>query len=147
MNISALTPEVFFNSLNKNTMHLVEEFYEEKMEFIDPLVHLQGREQMKKYYQNQYERVKSIRFEFSGSFEKDGAQVVLWKMYLQHPSLKDGEEIVTEGVSHFKYNPQTKKVIYHRDFFDLGEYIYENVPVIGFLVKKVKEVAAKESLR
>lgn len=147
MNGMALTPQEFFNSLNKNSMHLVDEFYEEKMQFIDPLVNLEGRDRMKTYYKNQYEKVKSIRFEFSESFEKSGTQVIMWKMFLEHPSLKSGQPVVLDGVSHFRFNLETKKCVYHRDFFDLGEYIYENIPVMGYLVKKVKEVAAKESLK
>ena len=57
--------EKFFNGLNKDTMHLVDDFYDEEIEFADPLVSLKGRERMRAYYQELYNNVTSIEFKFS----------------------------------------------------------------------------------
>jgi hypothetical protein len=42
------------------------------------------------------------------------------------------------GNSHIVFNEENL-VSYHRDYFDMGEFIYDHVPVLNFVVKKVKE--------
>jgi hypothetical protein len=34
-------------------------------------------------------------------------------------------------------------IIYHKDYYDLGEMVYEHVPILGFIIKKIKGKLAK----
>ncbi len=34
-------------------------------------------------------------------------------------------------------------IIYHKDYYDLGEMVYEHVPILGFVIKKIKGKLAK----
>ncbi len=62
-------------------------------------------------------------------------------MYLKAPSLNSGREITVDGVSLITFRGAEGKVISHRDYFDMGEFIYERVPilssVIGFIKNKM----------
>ncbi len=59
-------------------------------------------------------------------------------MHLSHKRLNGGKPITLDGNSVITLDPQTKQAIYHRDYFDLGEFIYEQVPVLGFVIRKLK---------
>lgn len=135
---SVPTVQEFFNGLNKDTMPLVEQFYAPNTHFLDPVVDLKGSAAVRKYYENLYENVISIRFEFASEVTQGDEKVATWTMILRHKRLRGGDEIRVIGNSHFKFDPQTGQAIYHRDYFDMGEFIYEGLPVVGRVIRYVK---------
>ncbi|HDY7901818.1 TPA: nuclear transport factor 2 family protein, partial [Vibrio vulnificus] len=50
---------------------------------------------------------------------------------------KKGACVEVKGVSHLKF--EAGKVIYHRDYFDLGEMLYENLPLLGGIIRAIKQ--------
>ena len=129
----------FFNLANFSNMKaLCKIFYHPNLIFKDPLGTIKGREEMIKYYLNLYQNVIDIRFEFKDSTSNNNSHMLSWIMYLKSKSLKSGEEIKLEGVSHLKFDPKTNLVTYHRDYFDMGAFIYEHIPVVGSLIRYIK---------
>lgn len=126
-----------FENLNKDSMHLIPEFYAEDVQFVDPIGEIKGSKNITKYYENMYKNVKTIKFEFSNFVESGDMVVGVWKMTLVTDKLNGGEPIAVDGNSVIKF--KDGKAIYHRDYFDMGAFVYENVPVLGFVVKKIKE--------
>lgn len=126
-----------FNTLNKDNLSMVvDEFYHEDLVFADPVENIKGREEMKKYYSNMYKNVKEIKFDFSEMVSEGDTVVGVWVMTLKTDSLNDGKPFSVEGTSHIKF--KDGKAIYHRDYFDMGAFIYERIPVVGWMVRKVK---------
>lgn len=128
-----------FNELNKNTLNILDGFYHPDLQFEDPLGKIQGLPSMKAYYANMYKSVKSIRFEFSKIVHEGDNYVGFWRMYLAAPVLNGGEEYWVEGNSDIRWDPKTNLVIYHRDYFDMGAFIYEQLPVLKTILKQVKK--------
>lgn len=126
-----------FEKLNKDTLHLIPEFYDANVEFHDPVGMVKGTEKITAYYKNMYQNVKTIKFDFSQFIESEDMVVGVWKMTLVTDKLNGGEPIVVDGNSVIKF--KNRKAIYHRDYFDMGAFAYENIPVLGFIVKKIKE--------
>jgi hypothetical protein len=62
---------------------------------------------------------------------------MVWKMYLKASGLKGGEEIILNGGSLIKFNDKGL-VSYHRDYFDMGEFIYEHIPGLSWIISIVK---------
>jgi hypothetical protein len=134
--------EVFFNGLNSNSMDSVQRFYAQDTHFIDSVTEIRGAKAMQNYYEGLYRNVKSIRFEFDPAIERDSECVLFWRMFLKHQSLKGGQEIMVSGASHLRFNP-AGQATYHRDYFDLGSMIYEQIPGLGLIIRKIKERLAK----
>jgi len=127
-----------FNTLNKdNVSEVVDQFYHEEVEFSDPVEKIKGRDGIKKYYGNMYKNVKEIRFDFSEMVSQGDTVVGVWVMTLKTDSLNGGESFQVEGNSVIRF--KDGKAIYHRDYFDMGAFIYEKIPVVGWLVRKVKD--------
>jgi hypothetical protein len=59
-------------------------------------------------------------------------------MRLKSENLKGGDEVKLDGVSHITFAKDQDLVIFHRDYFDMGEFIYENIPLFGGVVKFIK---------
>jgi limonene-1,2-epoxide hydrolase len=130
--------QFFFEKLSKDNMSLVEDFYHPLVDFTDPIGHIKGSEKIKAYYGNMYKNVKSINFKFTNFHEAGDTVVAIWTMTLETEQLNGGTPYSVAGNSVIKFD-EAGKVIYHRDYFDMGAFIYERLPVLGFVIKKIKK--------
>ncbi|MEY4631750.1 MAG: hypothetical protein RIQ81_1870 [Pseudomonadota bacterium] len=131
----------FFNAVSKvNIKQQCELFYDKAAVFEDPMVHLEGREQLVSYYSRLYDNVVEIRFDVSSEICVGEETFARWTMHLKHKKLKGGEPVVVDGCSFVR--SRDGKAVYHRDYFDLGSMLYENLPLFGTLTRLVRGVAA-----
>ena len=132
----ALTHKIF-NELRDNNLEILDNYYHPDAFFVDPIGSHQGIADIKKYYGNVYQGVEEVSFEFKSEIGSNNKYFFPWVMKLKTPKLNDGKmfEVIGGSEIHFKDG----LVIYHRDYFDMGEFIYERISVIGFIVKKIKE--------
>lgn len=128
----------FFNAFNKDNIDLADQFYAEDIVFEDPIVQIKGLKDLKKYYAGMYKNVISIRFDFHDVITEGDRQVGVWTMHLRAKNLNGGEEVAVKGTSHVVY--KDGKAIYHRDYFDMGAFLYEHIPVLGTVIRKLKEL-------
>jgi len=70
------------------------------------------------------------------TFVKNQEAMVLWEMTFAHPQLNKGKSILVPGNSHIKFD---HKIYYHRDYFDTTSMLYEYIPLLGFIIKKIKQ--------
>jgi hypothetical protein len=84
-----------------------------------------------------YQNVKSIKFDFTEFHEAGNHVTAIWKMTLETDKLNGGEPFSVDGNSVIKFD-ENGKAVYHRDYFDMGAFIYERIPVVGFVIKKIK---------
>lgn len=129
--------EKIFNDLTIEKMELLKNFYAQDIKFNDPLTSISGLETLTAYYANLYKNVKKIEFIFHDAIVNDNNIMVTWTMNYEVDSLNDGNVISVIGNSHIKFNEQGLAV-YHRDYFDVAQMVYEYVPVLGWVIKKVK---------
>ncbi len=134
----AIATEKAFNSLNKNTIDGLDQFYESSAHFRDPISDVYGLPEIKKYYAHVYDKVRSIRFEFQSITREGAILTAVWKMYVSHPSIQDGREITLDGISLIEFNLATHKVVSHRDYYDVGEFVYERIPILGSIIHFIK---------
>jgi len=127
-----------FNNFNKDSVHLLDKFYHPNVKFKDPLSNLNSLEELKKYYLKLYENVTEIKFIIPKITSNGDEYFVPWTMVVKTKKLAKDKPINLEGVSHIKFDPATNLAIFHQDHFDMGAMVYEHLPVIGWLVKKVK---------
>jgi limonene-1,2-epoxide hydrolase len=130
----------FFNEFGSNNIDLADSFYAEDIVFEDPLGKITGLKNIKDYYRNLYKNVTSIRFDFESVVTQGDEQVGIWTMHLKASGLNGGNEVVVKGNSFVRY--KNGKAVYHRDYFDMGEFIYDHIPVLkqilGFIKQKLK---------
>ncbi len=133
----------FFNNLSKETLDLIDEFYDEQVQFRDPVVEFTGREMIRKYYHHLYYSVKMIQFEFEPDVVQGDTCVLIWKMAFEHPSVGGGKRLVVDGTSVLRESPESGKIVYHRDYFDMGAFIYQNVWGLGWIIRYIKRRMSK----
>ena len=127
----------FFDHLSKDNMKLVDEFYHPQVEFIDPVGEMKGSDKIKKYYENMYKNVKELKFEFTNFIQSENQVVAVWKMHLKTHKLNGGETYSVDGNSVIRFD-EAGKAVYHRDYFDMGAFVYEKIPVVGYVIRNIK---------
>jgi hypothetical protein len=142
MDQTHLKPKEFFEQLNQHSMHLVDAFYDEHVVFEDPLVQLKGRQDVKNYYGRMYTNVESISWDIPYEIRDGHKCALIWTMTLTAKNFNGNKPVVVEGVSILEFGGKEGQVIYHRDYFDMGRFVYENVPGLGALVRFVKHKMA-----
>ncbi|WP_299568183.1 nuclear transport factor 2 family protein [uncultured Shewanella sp.] len=150
-----------YQRLNKDTLHLLSQVYSNNIVFQDPLHKVEGLANLTNYFANLYENVDSISFDIqqvnvSQSLPQSQSQLqaksqsqleaeqksqasIFWKMTYSHSKLNSGCDIHVEGMSHLIFND---KITSHRDYFDLGQMLYEPFPILGKLIQMVKSKAS-----
>src|SRR5690606_23520198 len=119
-----------FNELRATNTEILDSFYTPDVVFEDPLGQINGLGSMKEYYQAMYKNVQDIRFEFKDDAINGDRHLSTWVMYVRAKGLNGGEEIAVHGVSELEFQAQSSLVIFHRDYFDMGEFLYQHIPIL-----------------
>jgi hypothetical protein len=133
-----------YNELSANhcSHDLLAQVYQDNVLFIDPFHTINGLSALTGYMGSMYQGVKHCRFSFSDQIIQPEHATLVWQMSFAHPKLNAGQAIVVDGITHLK---GTEKVAYHRDYFDGGQLLYEHIPVMGRIVKMLKNRLAQEA--
>jgi hypothetical protein len=129
-----------YQKLSKESLKLLDTIYHENVTFTDPLHTVEGFDDLYQYFQNLYQNLTSCKFVIDEVIWQDSQASLFWTMTYQHPKLNKGKMVTVVGTSHIK--GEGGKVIYHRDFLDLGAMLYEQIPLLGNLTKWIKTKAA-----
>ena len=132
-----LSARKFFEQLNKDTIYLVDDFYDERARFVDPVTLIDSRSALKDYYARLYRHVISIRFDFTEEIVRENVLILVWTMHLVS-KLNSGQPMSVQGISHIKFGGREGKAVYHRDYYDMGEFVYERIPILSSLIRFIK---------
>lgn len=124
----------FYRDLSKVRVDQFSKVYAEKIIFRDPVHELRGAGDVLGYIEALCERVELCQFEYLDELVSDGKAYIKWNMNFRHPSL--GKEVHTvRGMSHIEFNDL---IHYHEDVYDLGEMLYEHLPLLGAATRYLK---------
>lgn len=129
-----------YQKLSTNNLELLADVYHSDVTFIDPIHRVDGFEALASYFSDLYANLSECDFIVTEVVEQENQAAIYWEMSYKHEKLNKGKPVSVSGSSHIK--SQDGKVIYHRDFLDLGVMIYEQIPLLGRLIKWIKVKAA-----
>lgn len=126
----------------------LESIYASDITFIDPITTHRGIDEVKHYFSNLLTQAETCKFDISDIFrcsqqnaqnQTDVTHLVNWTMTLV---LKNSDKKITlDGTTQLGVKDDI--IIYHKDYYDLGEMVYEHVPILGFIIRKIKGKLAK----
>lgn len=129
-----------YQTLSTNNLDLLEEIYHHDITFIDPLHHVEGFDDLYLYFKGLYQNLLQCDFVIDNIIADGEDAAIYWTMSYRHKKLNKGEVVNVSGSSHIK--GKQDKVIYHRDYLDLGAMLYEQIPLFGNVTKWIKAKAA-----
>lgn len=126
-----------FNQFSPENLGVLEDFYDVQAVFEDPVTKATGLEAIRKYYLNVYKNVEEIHFDFQEIHSEGDIYFASWIMTLRVPPLNFGKSYQVQGLSKIQFNA-SGKVMYHRDYLDLGAMVYEKIPLFGSAITQIK---------
>ena len=125
-----------YNRLNARSLGLLNELYSHDVVFQDPFRRISGLPALTEYFAELYRHLESSSFVFEDDIVQGNSAVLAWTMSLKHPRLRGGDVVTVPGSTHIRFRD---KVTYHRDYFDAGAMLYEHLPLIGLVIRTIKE--------
>lgn len=130
-----------YSELSTDNLMLLEKIYHPEVEFVDPIHSVHGMAALLDYFSNLYQQLLSCDFVIEHVLEGESEAAIYWTMTFRHKQLNGAAPISVQG--HSRIRAQDNKVIYHRDYLDVGAMLYEHIPLLGSIITTIKRRAAK----
>lgn len=124
-----------YQALSGANLQVLTDIYAPDICFRDPAHHIQGITDLVSYFEGLFSQVQHCHFAIEQVMEQEGEAFVRWQMTFAHPRLNGGREVMVPGVSHLRFSEQ---IDFHQDYFDLGAMLYEQIPLLGGIIKTLK---------
>ncbi|MBN4081570.1 nuclear transport factor 2 family protein [bacterium AH-315-C07] len=124
----------YFTELNLDDISVLNEIYSDKILFVDPIHEINGIENLKAYFNKLNKNLIQGSFLFTDESIIDNKAYLSWELKLNLK--KPNKSVKASGISILTFE---EKIIKHRDYFDAGELFYENVPVLGGIIRFLKK--------
>ncbi|MEQ1802322.1 MAG: nuclear transport factor 2 family protein [Gammaproteobacteria bacterium] len=108
----------------------------------DTLVGIDGADRIEAYFGHTIEKSRLLKVEFLDRAPVGTDWYVRWRMTVVADGLNGGDEVVTYGVTQFRFDADGR-VLIHKDFWDAGTGIYEQLPVLGGLIGRIRATVEK----
>lgn len=117
---------------------LLDKTYAKDAWFNDTLKTIRGRDQMHPYLKHSAEAVESCVVEIKETLSNEtGDYYIRWVMTIRFKRFKKGQDTQTIGMSHLRFNSDGL-VCFHQDYWDSTAGIFEHIPVLGWMIGKIK---------
>lgn len=125
----------FYKDVSQPQLDRIGDLYTSDVKFRDPVKQVEGIAELHAYLSDMCESVVSGRFEYLDQLIGSDTAYIKWNMYFCHPKL--GKEThVVRGMSQVQFND---RIYYHEDIYDMGQMIYQHVPIVGWAVTKLRK--------
>lgn len=129
-----------FDEMSSRHLGELGEVYHHDILFTDPFVSIQGLGALSEYLKGAYDNVTECRFTFADRIGSDRHICLPWVMKLRHKRIRRGALLTVDGLTHLTLEDDL--IIHHRDYFDAGQLLYENLPLLGSAVRWLRKHAA-----
>ncbi|EKB27570.1 nuclear transport factor 2 family protein [Aeromonas dhakensis] len=126
-----------YQQLNRDELHRLPEVYANEVVFTDPAHRIEGLAALTDYFAALYQRLAYCRFVITSQLQQGRQAWLGWTMTFSHPRLRGGAPVAVEGATRLEFD-ETGKVCLHRDYFDMGAMLYEQLPLLGSVVRTIK---------
>jgi limonene-1,2-epoxide hydrolase len=131
--------QTLYQQLSDFSAESMAQVYAEEIVFIDPITQHHGLDKVITYYESLLSGLHSCRFTITNLMacqenSDDIDYVLTWQMeVIRRPHDK---AIELTGITQLKV--LNDRIIYHRDYYDVGQMVYEHIPLLGGLIRLIK---------
>lgn len=124
----------WFESLSPESLATIDSVYDCRSSFRDPFNDVVGIDKIKAIYQHMFDALQTPRFKVTRIVEQGAESFMLWDFTF---GLR-GKHYCITGCTHFVLDPDTKRVTVHRDYWDAAQELYEKLPLLGWLLRRLR---------
>ncbi len=128
----------FFETLTPQALARLGEIYEYDAWFKDPFNEARGLAQINGVYRHMFESLDTPRFAVTRRIIGQGECFLRWDFHFRFKG-KAAQQTI-HGASHLTLSA-SGRISSHRDYWDAAEELYEKLPVLGALMRWLKQRA------
>ena len=106
----------------------------------DTLVGIDGADRIEAYFSHTMQDTRVLNVRFLDRAWTGIDCFVRWEMRVEHDALAGGEPVLSYGVTQFRFDKEGR-VLLHKDFWDSGTGLYEQLPVLGGILGRIRTAA------
>lgn len=131
----------FFETVSPSNVSQVQKIYAPDAYFKDPFNEVNGLLAIEYLFAHMFEQVKDPRFVIITETLQGDHLHLTWYFYFHMPRYAAKQHCI-HGATHFRFD-QDSRIVYHRDYWDAAEELYEKLPLLGSAMRFLKKIARK----
>ena len=125
-----------YENLDLDALQHLDQVYYPRVTFADPVATHHGLTAVEHYFRKLLSGCDECTFEIHSQNFSEPNGFVSWTMTFQTPRLNGGAPIKVDGSSSLTI--ANDLVVYQQDYYDMGAMVYEQLPVLGSVVRFVR---------
>jgi len=130
----------FFETLTPQSLERFPEFYAADAWFKDPFNEVRGVVAIRHIFEHMFRQVEHPRFVVTDRLAEADRAMLVWEFRFS----RQGTPQVIRGASQLHFDAEGR-VIHHRDYWDAAEELYMTLPVIGWLMRRLRRALSASS--
>ncbi|MEO0437654.1 MAG: nuclear transport factor 2 family protein [Pseudomonadota bacterium] len=126
----------FYQTLDVDSLQRLGQIYHPRVTFADPVAVHQGLLALDSYFRKLLEGCEHCEFVIRSQQFGESQAFVNWTMTFRSPRLNRGGAIDVDGSS--VLGIRNDRIEYQRDYYDMGAMIYEQLPILGSIVRYIR---------
>jgi ketosteroid isomerase-like protein len=130
----------FFEHLQAADVARIAQLYTADAQFKDPFNEVQGVPPIERIFSHMFDTLEAPRFVITSQVLQGTQGFVTWDFLFVMPRMNSGQTQTIRGATHFVFRQEDGawRVAIHRDYWDAAEELYEKLPVVGSLMRWLK---------
>jgi len=129
-----------FESMVPADVHRLHDYYQPDAWFKDPFNEVRGLPRVQRVFAHMFDTLEQPRFRITTRIVQGHECFLAWEF--RFGLRRRGEkELLVRGGSHLKL-ANDGRIAWHRDYWDAAEELYEQMPVLGAMMRWLKRRAA-----
>ncbi|WP_367848226.1 nuclear transport factor 2 family protein [Rhodoferax sp. WC2427] len=130
----------FFETLTPQSVARCGDFYAPHARFKDPFKDVRGVPAIQAIYAHMFTALEAPRFVVVERIASGQQCFLAWDFHFRFKNFATGTPQTIHGGSHLQLD-DTGRITLHRDYWDAAEELYEKLPVVGALMRWLKNRA------
>lgn len=123
----------FYETLSRESLGGIGTVYAEDARFRDPFNDVQGLAAIRAVFDDMFERTRAPRFVVTGTVTQGDQAFLHWDFRFG----LGRRELCVQGCSHVHLGADGR-VVRHRDYWDVAGELYEQMPLLGVLMRALR---------
>lgn len=128
----------YWQTLSAARVSALSEVYTEDAYFRDPFNEVTGVDKLKHIFSDMFVRLHEPKFTITETIHQDNRVLMVWDFTYRIKTLKPELGRKIHGSSLIRFGADGR-VNYHRDYWDAAGELYEQLPVIGSVMRWLKK--------
>jgi ketosteroid isomerase-like protein len=133
----------FFEHLQAVDVRRMGDVYTHDAQFKDPFNEVQGLPAIERIFAHMFDTLEAPHFVITQHVQQGAQCFVTWDFLFAMPRIQNGAVQTIRGATHFVLREEggVWRIAVHRDYWDAAEELYEKLPVLGGLMRWLKQRA------